>query len=176
MGKPTFTSTSEERKRNQLRSEIRQQSRVNPDVVKSCQSCYLKENMTVIEGHINRLESLNSSSVLTRTQINHLCGLRAVLQMLLTVFPTKFGRDTQLSYMKYEDALALFLAYNPDSTPLHMRLKTERKHFKELLCHPNFGLCVYIVLEQFIVLKSDETDLEEFFYDFFKEFTRTGQN
>ena len=143
MGKPTFTSTSEERKRNQLRSEIRQQSRVNPDVVKSCQSCYLKENMTVIEGHINRLESLNSSSVLTRTQINHLRGLRAVLQMLLTVFPTKFGRDTQLSYMKYEDALALFLAYNPDSTPLHMRLKTERKHFKELLCHPKFGLCVY---------------------------------
>ena len=51
--------------------------------------------MAVIEGHINRLESLNSSSVLTRTQINHLRGLRAVLQMLLTVFPTKFGRDTQ---------------------------------------------------------------------------------
>ena len=70
--------------------------------------------------------------------------------------------------MKYEDALALFLAYNPDSTPLHMRLKTERKHFKELLCHPKFGLCVYIVLEQFIVFKSDETDLEEFFYDFLK--------
>ena len=105
---------------------------------------------------------------LTRTQINHLRGLRAVLQMLLTVFPTNFGRDTQLSYMKCEDALALFLAYNPDSTPLHMRLKTERKHFKELLCHPKFGLCVYIVLEQFIVLKSDETDLEEFFYDFLK--------
>ena len=86
----------------------------------------------------------------------------------VTVFPTKFGRDTQSSYMKYEDALALFLAYNPDSTPLHMRLKTERKHFKELLCHLKFGLCVYIVLEQFIVLKSDETDLEEFFYDFLK--------
>ena len=93
---------------------------------------------------------------------------RCVTNVTYSISHQRFGRDTQLSYMKYEDALALFLAYNPESTPLHTRLKTERKHFKELLCHPKFGLCVYIVLEQFIVLKSDETDLEKFFYDFLK--------
>ena len=39
------------------------------------------------------------------------------------------------------------------------------KTLKELLCHPNHGLAVYIAFNKFIVLKSSETDLEHFIED-----------
>ena len=39
------------------------------------------------------------------------------------------------------------------------------KILKELLCHPNHGLAIYIAFNKFIVLKSSETDLEHFIED-----------
>ena len=169
MGKPSFADTEEHRKRNQLRSDVRDQSKAigQDDVLTSCQSCFMKDNMCVLEHHISRLNHPNVSDD-NRTLVNHLKGLRAVLQMLLSTIPTKnnkIQRDIQLSYMEFENALGLYLAYNSDTTPFHIRLKTERKRFKEMLCHPKYGLCVYILMDKYVVLKADDTDMELFFGD-----------
>ena len=169
MGKPSFADTEEHRKRNQLRSDVRDQSKAigQDDVLTSCQSCFMKDNMCVLEHHISRLNHPNISDD-SRTLVNHLKGLRAVLQMLLSTIPTKTNktqRDIQLSYMEFEDALGLYLAYNSDTTPFHIKLKTERKRFKEMLCHPKYGLCVYILMDKYVVLKADDTDMELFFGD-----------
>ena len=36
----------------------------------------------------------------------------------------------------------------------------KKKRFRELICHPKYGLCVYIVMDKFILLRSDDIDLE----------------
>ena len=41
-------------------------------------------------------------------------------------------------------------------------MKHEKKRFKELTCHPQYGLCVYVIMDKFVVLRSDDIDMEEF--------------
>ena len=57
---------------------------------------------------------------------------------------------------------SLFLAFSPSKSHLALQQKRERKHFKEFICHPRYGLCVYVVGELFVVLKPDNIDIENF--------------
>ena len=66
---------------------------------------------------------------------------------------------------------------------MQLSSKDERKRFKELLCHPRYGLCIYITENQcnkkFIVLRPDEFDLELFlekFCDTDNEATNSDQD
>ena len=71
------------------------------------------------------------------------------------------------SFMSFSGAFELFLGFQPGKS-IETAISDERKNFQELLCHPNNGLCVYIVFNpftgnSFIVLRPDEVSLGHFF-------------
>ena len=161
MGKPSVEPIIEtERKKNDLRSSTRQLSKV----IRSCQSCDPEQNLKILNCHISQLEISKSS--ITEAQVNHLRGLRAVLQMLLASYSFEDGRDVRLSYMKLTDAFSLFLAYQPSSNQMSVKAKERKDHFKYLVFHPKFGLSVYIVKEEYLLLRPKDIGLELFLEEF----------
>ena len=108
--------------------------------------------MKVSDEHIAKLNLEETRS--------HLRGLKAVLQMLQGQLPNENGKDTKQSFMDFNEALALF--FSKDTSSLDLGQRHKRKRFKELLCHSKYGLCVYVVMEKFIVLRADDVDLEFF--------------
>ena len=140
------------------------------NILKSLQTCYLKENMKLLESHIDRLEN-NTESATGNGLMSQLKGLRAVLQVLLCQIPTEQGKVVRQSYITFDEAFGLCLAYSEKKTLLTLDIKHEKKRFRELICHPKYGLCVYIVIDKFILLRSDDIDLEFFMEDFYKQFT-----
>ena len=92
--------------------------------------------------------------------MDHLRGLRAVLQVLLAQVPQ--GIEIKQSYMSFDDAFSLFLGYSTGKTTASLHFKHQKKKFKELICQSDYGLCVYIVMDSYIVFKSDDVDIEEF--------------
>ena len=69
------------------------------------------------------------------------------------------------SYIEFDEAYHLFLSYSTNGRT-GVKDTNKKKHFKELLLHPKFGLCVQIITineKQFVVLRSDDVDLEDFF-------------
>ena len=86
--------------------------------------------------------------------------------MLLASYSFEDGRDVRLSYMKLTDAFSLFLAYQPSSNQMSIKAKERKDHFKYLVCHPKFGLSVYIVKEEYLVLRPKDIDLELFLEEF----------
>ncbi len=98
-------------------------------------------------------------------------GLKAVWQMLLATVtcPSIGNQDSRVSFMHLDEAYSLFRGYNRDGMYEDCNTKNARKRFKELLVHPKYGLSVYIIGDKFIVLKSNEADLELFFEAAFNE-------
>ena len=165
MGKPPYSKDQREnRTSNTLRTEIREQSMGTADgnirILKSLQTCYLKDNMKVLDEHIAKLN--------LEETLSHLRGLKAVLQILQGQLPNENGKDTKQSFMDFNEAFALFLSCSKDTSSLDLGQRHKRKRFKELLCHPKYGLCVYVVMEKFIVLRADDVDLEIFFEELTK--------
>ena len=72
------------------------------------------------------------------------------------------GKKLHKVFWTFDDAFSLFLAFSPSKSHLALQQKYERKHFKEFICHPRYGLCVYVVGELFVVLKPDNIDIENF--------------
>jgi hypothetical protein len=70
--------------------------------------------------------------------------------------------------MEFDEAHALFLSHHPFKTVDSITVRHCKKVFKDLLCHPKHGLAVYIIANQFILLKSRETDLEIFIEELVK--------
>ena len=54
------------------------------------------------------------------------------------------------------------IAHSDTKSTLALEMKHEKKRFKELICHPQYGLCVYVIMDKFVVLRSDDIDMEEF--------------
>ena len=132
------------------------------------QGCSKNKNLEILDDKISKLAE--------GTQFwQHLRGLRAILECLQAqVTFGKFGGNHPRvnSYIDFEEAFNLYLGYcdsigqkiNPDV----------KKRFKELLLHPDFGLCVYIVKIKecrFIVLKADDVHLEDFYSQIADNFT-----
>ena len=84
--------------------------------------------------------------------MDHLRGLRAVLQVLLAQVPTPQEIEIRQSYMSFDDAFSLYLGYSTGKTTASLHLKHEKKRFKEFTFHADYGLCVYIVMDSYIVL------------------------
>lgn len=157
--------------KNKVRTDIRRSSKFSEQVLTSQQTCALSENETILstridslEGHVNKIAEKFSP---TETNVNNLKGLRAIFQILMANIDCN-DRTTRCSYMDFEEAFAMFLSFHPSKTTGSLKNHEEKKAFKELLCHPNYGLAVYIILNKFIVLKSSETDLEYFMEDCLK--------
>ena len=167
MGKTQLTQDSD---CTDVRTDIRKNCKVTENILKSLQKCYLKENMKLLESHIDGLEN-NTESATGNGLMSHLKGLRAVLQVLLCQIPTEQGKEVRQSYITFDEAFGLYLAYSEKKTLLTLDIKHEKKRFRELICHPKYGLFVYIVMDKFILLRSDDIDLEFFMEDFYKQFT-----
>ena len=54
MGKPSYAERIT-RKKNQLRSDIRQKSRVTENVLRSMQTCSIKDNLEILNDQISKL-------------------------------------------------------------------------------------------------------------------------
>ena len=68
-------------------------------------------------------------------------------------------RDT---YIDFTEAFELYMAYSDTKSTLALEMKHEKKRFKELICLPQYGLCVYVIIDKFVVLRSDDIDIDEF--------------
>ena len=146
---------------NAARAGVRKHSRVSPNVVVSLQSCDLKDNSSVLESKIDKAEN--------EKHRQRLQGLKAILDVLLSQIDNSGNvmPDYTQSFMSFSDAFEQFLGFQP-GTSIETAISDERKNFKELLCHPDNGLCVYIVFNpftgnSFIALRPDEVSLGNFF-------------
>ena len=176
MGKPKFNADNNDlnvndkqkvktlRGKNQKRSEIRHFSAESKNVLRSLQTCSIRENLSVIENHIRKRQG-------NPELLDHLRGLKAVLQELLASTVEVNGTERIKSFMSFEEAFTLFLGYTKYATAMTQKSVTERKRFRELLCHPDFGLCIYLVtirdfrgvyIKELIVLRPDEADFGGF--------------
>ena len=167
-GRPKLRSDIGGINHNQLRSEIRELSKKTVHVSKSLQTCGIKYNVKLLTEHIQKLKApYTCDSGTPDILLCHLQGLRAVLYLLLAQVPTPDGREVIHSYLKFGEAFALYLSYDKNSTSITLKSPHYRKRFRELVCHPIYGFCVYIVTchngEEYILLKSDDVDLEYFF-------------
>lgn len=143
--------------KNEIRSTIREKSTVNEAVLASLQCCKIKDNMAILDGKISKVTRGS-------TLYQHLSGLRAVLYSLLALIPDEDGTVKRQTYLGFDEAYLLFLAFVPFGSLL-IDDREKKKYFKELLLHPEYGLSVYIVktkFHHFIILKSGETDLADF--------------
>ena len=108
------------------------------------------------------MQKVSTGSVLWE----HLRGLSAVLDSSLSSVFHGDGSVTVNSFMEFNEAFQLYLAYCTDGSK-YMKDGSQKKRFKELLLHPNFGLCAYVATflsgKQFVILRPDNFDLEDFF-------------
>ena len=115
-------------KHNSARAEIRKQSQITPDVMVSLQHRHLKDNYSCLENAIGCSKNA--------LHIQRLKGLEAILDVLHS--ETEENGALQ-PFMTFDEAFELFLRFQPGASI------SDRKTFKELFCHPEYGLCVYIV-------------------------------
>jgi hypothetical protein len=126
---------------NSLRAQIRHLSRKSENVRKSLQACGLTNNRDVLKGHIERLEKTQ----IIKSFVYHLKGIYAVLELLQAHIPTASGQDIVQSYLSFNEAFSLYISYDLTSLPSKLKQQHVKERFRELLCHPRYGLCVYIL-------------------------------
>ena len=122
------------------RTLIRNTSQVNDFVHTSLQACSVHENHVVLTGFIDRFKD--------HTQRSHnLRALRYLLDCPLAEIPLPDGSTKVQSFLEFQEAFEIFVAYKNDGKCAD-QIKNDRhlkKQFKELLCHSEYGLCIYIV-------------------------------
>ena len=118
---------------------------------------WLGRQRRILKQHIDKCRK-NSDSVDNMSHLNNLQGLLAILQCLMANVSER-DQVLRLSYMDFDEAYTLFLSYHKKSSKYSIKDYHLRKHFKEILCHPSYGLTVYIVAGQYILLKSRDVDL-----------------
>ena len=122
---------------------------------RSLQTCKLLENMNVIESYIETIKILDIKC--------HLMGSRAILDMLMATFEAENNRLQRYSCIGVQQAYDIYLSYSNSANPSQrVSDKNHKKAFKEFLCHPKYGLCIYIYDNQ-IFLRRDDVDLDVFF-------------
>ena len=161
--------------KNGARSFIRSHLNQNQVVLKSLQSCKLSDNLSVLETKIKNI-SLDTSFA------EHLRGLRAILDCLLAKVNCVDGSTRVVSYIDFGEAFNLYKSYSSLRQIGSANIQTlydQRKRFKELLLHPEFGLCVYVISfrsNQWITLRSDDLDFEEFFIELIEKANEGSTN
>ena len=100
MGKPSYAERIT-RKKNQLRSDIRQKSRVTENVLRSMQTCSIKDNLEILNDQISKLCKDEVKRNINLSLINHPKGLRAILQMLIVQIPSQqqYGKEIRNTWI-----------------------------------------------------------------------------
>lgn len=145
---------------NETREEIRKCSYINEVVKVSLQSCSLSGNRSLLSSYIERRDA-------DSTTCRNLSSLRYILDCLLANVSNRPGKSKVLSYMSFDEAYDIYLAYQHPARGKFMQSdRHEKKHFTELVLHPKYGLCVNIVKvkqKEYIVLRPDNFNLEAFY-------------
>ena len=142
-----------------------EQSCLTKSIVRSLQSCSLGAVEELLTSKIDVIDELRCPSE-TVTHKNNLQGLRAVLQELLCTENIN-NRSVHHSFMVFDEAFALFSSFLPNQTFEYLQDPNLRKFFKEILCHPRHGLPVYVITNEFILLRSHDVNLQKFIKDLF---------
>ena len=146
------------------RSFIQSQSNFAKCSKVSLQCCTISENELLLAKRIELIKSSWSKPLSTENEVHlwNLQGIRAVWQMLIAEAEVN-GISARNSFSYFDEALELFLSFNLRATKHSLSDRETRKRLKDLLCHPKYGPCVYIVMDGFILLKSDEVNMSRFF-------------
>ena len=142
---------------HQIRSRIHEESKVHPRIQISLQTCKVEENESVIKGFIEKM-------INDERRKSNLKALLYILDLLLAEVPQLNGRVYTHSYLEFNLALDIFLSFSdhagsPEHISIARKSKNIKKEFRNLLLHPTFGLCVYIVKQPFkryIILRPDD--------------------
>ena len=176
-GRPRLFCPTEpgENLHNSARSGIRKFSNITQNVKVSLQHCGLRDNFSRLEDFICKTSN--------ESLVHKLRGLQAILDVLQSETNyTIADPDLQTSYLKsfmpFDDAFELFLGFQPGKS-MENTTSNDRKSFKELLCHPEYGLCVYIAYvakadTYYIVLRSDDVDMAHFLEELLQDVTRNA--
>ena len=146
------------------RSFIRSQSNFATCSKVSLQSCTISENELLVTKRIELIKSTWIKPLSSENEVHlwNLQGLRAVWQMLIAETEVN-GVSSRNSFIYFDEALELFSSFNLHATKHSLSDRETQKRFKDLLCRPKYGPCVYIVMDSFILLKSDEVNVSRFF-------------
>ena len=135
------------------RTVIRKYSQITEHVRGSLQCCKLFDNLGILNDFINSPSSKIST--------HKLKGLRAVLEVLITKLIRQDGLEYLKSCMPLQEAYEQYAGYIPEFTSVTTQGLSD---FKELLCHPKYGLCVLIIHNphtdnSFVCLRPDDIDI-----------------
>ena len=155
--------------KNKLQSEIRDSAGIlDVDVLNSLQPGSPSYCETYLAERIMHFQNKDHISLETSRHVENLRGLEAILQVLMTNvdLPGKTQKTVRLSYMNFDEAFALFLSFNSVAIPSMLRDRGQRKRFINLIYHPNHGIPVYVVKRKYLLLKSNDVDLDIFLEEY----------
>ena len=149
-------------KHNLLRTTIRNESAIAPSVERSLQTCKLRENEALLRRYIEKWTDVKRK--------NNLKSLVYILNMLLAEVPRADGRSYTRSFIEFNAAYEVYLSHSEYATSKQLDIvksdKNIKKQFRDLILHPSYGLCVYIVTRggiDYIILRPDDFDLDDAF-------------
>eukprot|EP00794_Sanderia_malayensis_P008470 gene8470-9377_t len=158
---------------NILRSKIHECSRVSEYIRVSLQTCHILKCEDILTERITYVEQKLSSTHENQAHSQSLKGLRAILQILLANVEFS-GKTLRHSFLKFDDAFALFLSFKVDAVNEMLADRHQKKMLTDHICHPKYGIPVYVVQNQYIVLRSGEVDLDLFLEEIIKPTDRLG--
>ena len=127
----------------------------------SLQVCAPNNCEAYLSERISHFERALHSSHENRAHVENLKGLRAVLQTLMANIEI-VEKTVRLSYLNFDEALAFFLSYRSNAQKSMLTDRYQKKRFMNLLYHAKNGLPVYLVQNQYVVLRSADVDLDLF--------------
>ena len=125
---------------NRTRTEIRQKSKVSEYIQWSLQSCQQSDTANILESH---LLCLQTDSIQNR----HMRVLIYINECLHAKVPGENNIEKSSSFMTFTEGYQIFLGFSYEQNiTMLVNDRHIKKHFRELLLHPKYGFCVYIVV------------------------------
>ena len=151
---------------NNIRTEIRQKSKVNEYIQRSLQSCQQSDTANILKSHLLSLETDSMQS-------RHIRALIYINECLHAKVSDENSIEKSSSFMTFTEGYLIFLGFSYEQNiTMLVNDRHIKKHFRELLLHPKYGLCVYIVKHlqtEYILLRPDSCDYEGFVAEVFSK-------
>lgn len=149
------------RGKNDARHDLILNSRYSKTVLKSQQTCNVRENRHKLEKLLAIAERERNCD-LEKKRLN---GLISVFDLLIADLIGIDGKEHTGCYLQFDDALEAFFDHFHDIKAPY--LNTDKNKLLYALLHEKWGLCVYVVQHEdsskrFLVLRPDEFDMEIF--------------
>jgi hypothetical protein len=105
-------------------------ARLSPHVLKSLQTCSIRENGDVLQEIGQSLKS--------KPEIDKINGLLAVLQQLVVTKISENGKEVPNCFLKFEEGHDLFMGFDTDYVPGTQvaNIKYDKQRFQHALLYP----------------------------------------